>query len=167
MKLLVKQNVGDIHKDHLKILGNVITFLQYNIDGLEFLPFNLNEEQDDYQHAFQRQTGIIFTPTNYRHYRLRLLSVVDALLYIHTSSNDSDAYELSYNLSSIHPKPVFFAVWRGAPIKSPLLKELDQDYPVTYCQFSHPRELLEGFKVFLQKYGKEVLHNHIEKELIS
>ncbi|QUM82187.1 hypothetical protein HWV01_18810 [Moritella sp. 5] len=166
MKLLVKQDVGDIHKDHLKILDNVITFLQHNIDGLEFLPFNLDAEQGDYQQAFQRQTGIIFTPANYRHYRLRLLSVVDALLYIHTSSNDSDAYELSYNLSSIHPKPVFFAVWRGAPIKSPLLKELDQDYPVTYCQFSHPRELLEGFKRFLQEHGKDVIMIKAEKELV-
>ncbi|MDX2320755.1 MAG: hypothetical protein QNK26_09195 [Moritella sp.] len=166
MKLLVKQDVGDIHKDHLKILDNVITFLQHNISDLEFLPFNLSEEQDDYKQAFQRQTGIIFTPANYRHYRLRLLSVVDALLYIHTSSNDSDAYELSYNLSSIHPKPVFFAVWRGAPIKSPLLKELDQDYPVTYCQFSHPRELLEGFKHFLRQHGEQVIMINAEKELV-
>jgi hypothetical protein len=165
MKLLVKQNVGDINRDHLKIVGNVVTFLQNNIAGLEFLPLHLDEDQDDYQLSFQQRTGIVFTPANYRHYRLRLLSVVDALLYIHTSANDSDAYELSYNLSAIHPKPVFFAVWRGAPIKSPLLKELDQDYPVTYCQFSHPKELLEGFKLFLQKSGEKQCVEHEEEQL--
>jgi len=154
MKLLVKQNVGDVNTDHLKIVSNVVTFLQSNLPDLEFLPFELNDELDDYQVSFQKQTGIVFTPANYRHYRLRLLSAVDAMLYIHTSANDSDAYELSYNLSSVNPKPVFFAVWRGAPIKSPLLKELDQDYPVTYCQFSRPQELLEGFKQFLNHYQK-------------
>ncbi len=154
MKLLIKQNIGDANRDHLKVVSNVVAFLEKNIAGLEFYPNSNPDESEDFQAAFQQQTGIVFTPANYRHYRLRLLSIVDAILFIHTSTNETDAYELSYNLSSSYPKPVFFAVWRGTPIKSPLLKELDLDYPVTYCQFSHPRELLEGFKAFLQNYSK-------------
>lgn len=165
MKLLVKQNVGEINNEHLKIVSNVVTFLQGNIPDLEFLPVHLDEDLENYQDAFQKQTGIVFTPANYRHYRLRLLSVVDAILFIHTSSNDSDAYELSSNLSSINPKPVFFAVWRGAPLKSPLMKELDLDYPVTYCQFSHPKELLEGFKTFLETYDQA--QNLLSQETIA
>ena len=153
MKLLIKQNVGDISREHLQIVDNVVNYLKQHISDLEFLPADMAASSDDYQLAFRRQTGIEFTPNNYRNYRLRLLSVVDAVLYIHTSANDSDAYELSHNLSALHPKPVFFAIWRGAPIQSPLLKDLDLLYPVSYCQFSYPQELLDGFKLFLQQHG--------------
>jgi len=163
MKILIKQGVSNENSEHIKIVSNVVSFLKANIENLEFFPYKIEEEYK-FDQNFQKQTGIVYTPANYRRYRLRLLSIVDALLFIHTSSSDNDTYELSYNLSSINPKPVFFAVWRRYPITNPLLKELDLDYPVTYCQFSQPKELLEGFMDFFQKQST-ALSNNIDQEL--
>ena len=72
--------------------------------------------------------------------------------------SESGAFELAYNLHANNPKPVFYAHWVNAPIKTTLLRELDGEYPIVYNEFNSSQDILSGFKDFLKRF------NLLEKE---
>src|SRR5262249_8396932 len=95
--------------------------------------------------------GLSFTPTNFRRYRLGQLRRADAFLYIRTAMSESGAFEISYNVFAEPRAPMFFAVWKQAPIKTTLLRELEEVCDVTYREFEHPEELRADLERFFMR----------------
>ena len=88
---------------------------------------------------------------NFRRYRLRQLRRADAFLYVRTAMSESGAFEISYNVFAEPRVPMFFAVWKHAPIKTTLLRELEEVCDVTYREFEDPEELRGDLQRFFRR----------------
>jgi len=64
-----------------------------------------------------------------------------AMVFIRTSLSESGAFEAAYNVFGGSAVPMFFAVWKGAPIKTTVLRDLDEFGVAQYVTFEHPDEL--------------------------
>jgi len=93
------------------------------------------------QVGFEQSQGLVFNPVNFRRYRLGQLRRADAFLYVRTALSESGAFEVCYNVFAEPRAPMFFAVRKHAPIKTTLLRELDEVCDVTYREFEDPEEL--------------------------
>ena len=94
------------------------------IDGhfahLNFLGGARAQSNASFREDFEHSVGAPFTPQNFRKYRLSLLRNADAFINIRTGMSESTAFEIACNLLGDNPIPMFFAVWRNAPIKTTL-----------------------------------------------
>lgn len=70
---------------------------------------------------------------------MRQLRQADAFLYARTAMRESGAFEVCYNVYQEPRAPMFVAVWKQGPIKTTLLRELDDVGDVTYREFEAPR----------------------------
>ena len=52
---------------------------------------------------------------------------------------------------------MFFAVWKHAPIETTLLRELQEECDVTYCEFEEPEELRGDLQRFFRCIAKATL----------
>ena len=71
------------------------------------------------------------------------------MIIVRTSLSESGAFEVAYNTFGGRRIPMFFAVWQQAPIKTTLLRDLDELCNVTYVVFDHPEELVTPLIAFL------------------
>ena len=83
--------------------------------------------------------------------RLRLLDSSDAMILIRTSLSESGAFEAAYNVFGGPQVPMFFAVWKNAPIKTTLLRDMDELCPAEYVTFDQPEELRDRLAAFLRR----------------
>ena len=75
----------------------------------------------------------------------------DAFLYVRTAMSESGAFEVSYNVFAEPRAPMFFAVRKHAPIKTTLLRELEEVCDVTYREFEDPEELRGDLQHFFHR----------------
>jgi len=68
--------------------------------------------------------------------------------------SESTAFEVAYNIFGGPGVPVFFAIWDQAPIKTTLLRDLNEIAPVRYMTFSNPAELTKPLLDFFGTYLK-------------
>jgi hypothetical protein len=68
--------------------------------------------------------------------------------------SESGAFEVSYNVFSEPRAPMFFAVWKHDPIRTPLLRELEEVCDVTYREFEYPEELRGDLQHFFRRIAK-------------
>lgn len=101
--------------------------------------------------AFENKTGVPFTPKNFRKKRRELLAKSDAMVVIRTGLSESTAFEIAYNLFEGKRVPIFFAIADYAPIKTTLLKELEEYTDVVYCTFNEVSQLKRPLQAFLDK----------------
>jgi hypothetical protein len=73
------------------------------------------------------------------------------MLIIRTGLSESGAFEVSYNIYGGRCVPMFFAVWKQAPIKTTLLRDLDSIADATYITFEHAGELEKPLCEFLSR----------------
>jgi len=99
------------------------------------------ESADTFRASFERETGSAFTPETFRAHRLRQLDQADVFVNIRAGMSESSAFELSYHVFRGACTPVLFLVWKQAPIKTTLLKDLGSLCDVTYLEFDDPAEL--------------------------
>lgn len=73
--------------------------------------------------------------------------------------SESSAFELGYHIfrGRCTPFLFLFLVWKHAPIKTTLLRDLENMCDVTYLEFEHPEELREGIQAFFRT--KALGHN--------
>ena len=74
----------------------------------------------------------------------------DAMMIVRTSLSESGAFEVAYNIFGGRRIPMFFAIWRQAPIKTTLLRDLDEFGCVTYVTFDNPEELRRPLNKFME-----------------
>lgn len=156
LRLFVRQSFTECGPEEAQIVQGVLDLLQ-ELNGrpyaLESLTGLHAESQGSFRLAFAQASGRAFTPHNFRCHRFALLDRADAMIVVRTGLSESSAVEIAYNIFKGRQAPIFFAVWRQAPIKTTLLRELDELATVRYLDFDHPRELrgplLEFFRLLV------------------
>lgn len=152
LNLFIRQPFTESGQQQQQIIQGVLDQVQQvhhqhqplnSLTGLEA------QSQDTFRQAFEQTTGLRFTPSNFRRHRLQLLDQADAMLIVRTSLSESGAFEIAYNTFGGRRIPMFFAVWKQSPIKTTLLRELDEVCQATYVTFDHPDELLVPLMEFL------------------
>jgi carbamoyl-phosphate synthase large subunit len=86
--------------------------------------------------------------------------------------SESGAFEISYNVFAEPRAPMFFAVWKHAPIKTTLLRELEEVCDVTYREFEDPEALRGDLEHFFRRIARATanaadLTSHPRKRAIA
>ncbi|WP_426178155.1 hypothetical protein [Massilia sp. TWR1-2-2] len=116
--------------------------------AFDYLTGIVAESAATFKKSFERQYERPFTPKAFRDQRLRLLDQADAVVNIRVGMSESSAFELAYHIFEGRRTPLLFLVWKHAPIKTTLLRELDDLVDVTYIEFEHAAELRAGIHAF-------------------
>lgn len=141
---------GDAEKEIIQGVLDVLGSLDVAVlTGLEA------QSQDTFRVSFEKTTGMPFTPRNFRTARLNLLRAADAMVFIRTGLSESGAFEAAYNVYGGRRVPMFFAVWKHAPIKTTLLRDLDEFCTTEYVTFENPEELRLSLSSFMTRAADE------------
>jgi carbamoyl-phosphate synthase large subunit len=153
IKLFIRQPFTETSQREAAIVQRVLDVLQ-QIDGkpypFQFLTGRRATNGLTFRHQFEQETGEGFTPKRFRHHRLASLNQADAMVIIRTGMSESTAFEIAYNIFGGPAVPIFFAVWDQAPIKTTLLRDLNDVVPVRYVIFSNAEELALPLLAFLE-----------------
>ncbi|WP_020653490.1 carbamoyl-phosphate synthase large subunit [Massilia niastensis] len=111
------------------------------------------ESAATFKRSFEQEQGLPFTPKNFRAHRLARLADADVFVNIRVGMSESSAFELGYHVFKGRRTPILFLVWKHAPIKTTLLRELDELCDVTYLEFEHVDELRQDIHAFFASIG--------------
>ena len=157
LKLFIRQPLTQSGDESKKIVEGVLQIVEEigrNGMPIEYLTGNTPLSDETFRENFEQSQGLPFNPVNFRRYRLGQLRRADAFLYVRTAMSESGAFEVSYNVFAEPRAPMFFAVWKHAPIKTTLLRELEEACDVTYRQFEDPEELRGDLEQFFHRIAK-------------
>jgi len=151
INLFIRQPFTESDEQQQRMIADIL----HLIDSANGSPYRFNyltgiqaESSVTFKKSFERDHHSPFTPQNFRNHRLRLLDQADALINIRVGMSESSAFELSYHIFKGRRTPILFLVWKHAPIKTTLIRELDDLCDVTYLEFEHVDELREGIHRF-------------------
>jgi hypothetical protein len=154
LKLFIRQPLTQSGDESKKIAEGVLQLVdEIGRNGVrfEYLTGNTPLSDHTFRKNFEQSQGLAFNPVNFRRYRLSQLRRADAFLYVRTAMSESGAFEVSYNVFAEPRAPMFFAVWKHAPIKTTLLRELEEVCDVTYREFEDPEELRRDLQHFFHR----------------
>jgi hypothetical protein len=157
LKLFIRQPLTQSGDESKKIVEGVLQIVDEigrNGVPIEYLTGNTPLSDETFPENFEQSQGLPFNPVNFRRYRLTQLRRADAFLYVRTAMSESGAFEVSYNVFAEPRAPMFFAVWKDAPIKTTLLRELEEVCDVTYREFEEPEELRGDLEHFFRRIAK-------------
>jgi carbamoyl-phosphate synthase large subunit len=153
IKLFIRQPFTETSEREAAIVQGVLDVLQ-QMDTkpyrIQFLTGRQAKNSLTFRHQFERETGQKFTPKRFRNDRLERLNQADAIVVIRTGLSESTAFEIAYNIFGGPAVPIFFAIWAQAPIKTTLLRDLNDVVPVRYVTFSNAEELAVPLLEFLE-----------------
>lgn len=152
MDLFIRQSFTQADEAQQALIQSVIDEIKQQYSNIHFLTGTRAQSRDSFKADFESETGQDFSPVTFRKHRLKLIDRCDAMVFIRTSMSESGAFELSYNLHTKKPKPVFYAVWDQASITTTLLRDLDKEFPVTYKNFSSAQDMMLGLDNFFKKH---------------
>ena len=109
------------------------------------------ESAETFRGSFESESGQPFTPQNFRAWRLNLLAQAQAFVNIRVGMSESSAFELSYHVFKGACTPVLFLVWKHAPIKTTLLKDLGNLCDVTYVEFERADDVRDSVGAFFRR----------------
>jgi hypothetical protein len=144
LRVFVRQPFTRTGERERAVIQGVVDLL-HELDGqphrLQLVTGDQAESSRTFRTRFELDTGLPFTPQNFRARRLALLNRADAMVVIRTGLSESGAFEVAYNIFGGSRAPVFLAIWKNAPIETTLLRELDELVPIRYVTFADPLEL--------------------------
>ncbi|HVK95470.1 MAG TPA: carbamoyl phosphate synthase large subunit, partial [Noviherbaspirillum sp.] len=154
INLFIRQPFTESGQQEQDIIAQVLQL----IDGINGFPYNFNyltggqaESAATFKKSFELKTSLPFTPQNFRDHRLTLLDQADAVVNIRVGMSESSAFELAYHIFKGRRTPILFLVWKQAPVKTTLLKELENLCDITYLEFEHVHDLKPGIQAFFSK----------------
>ena len=154
LKLFIRQPLTESDDESKSIVQGVLQIVdEIGRSGVpfEYLTGNTALSDGTFREHFEQSQGLPFNPVNFRRYRLGQLRRADAFLCIRTAMSESGAFEIAYNVFAEPRAPMFFAVWKHAPIKTTLLRELEDACDVTYREFEDPGELRGDLRDFFRR----------------
>ena len=154
LKLFVRQPLtqsGDESKAVVQAVMRVVAEIGAGDLAFDYLTGEAPQSERTFRESFEAGQGQPFTARNFRRYRLEQLQKAEAFLYIRTAMSESGAFEVAYNVFKAPRAPMFFAIWKRAPIKTTLLRELEEVSDVTYCEFDEPEELRADLQRFFHR----------------
>lgn len=117
---------------------------------LALLPDEEAQNAGSFAEHFEQATGLRFSPDAFRRFRLGMIDAASAMVVVRTAMSESTAFELAYNAYAGPRLPVFFAVWRDAPIRTTLLRDLQSCLPMSrYATFDDPAEVFGELDSFV------------------
>ena len=149
IKLFVRQPFTQSGQEQKQLVQSVLDLL--SLFPVQVLTGTQAEDADSFKQAFERRSGLPFTPKNFRTERLALLKQAEKMVVIRAEMSESSAFEVAYNIASGLKLPIFFAIWKPFPIKTTLLQDLDDLCPATYVSFEQAGELKKPLSEFLSK----------------
>jgi carbamoyl-phosphate synthase large subunit len=154
LRLFIRQPLtqsGNESKEIVESMLRIVEEIGTNGVRFEYLTGNTPLSDQTFREQFEQSQGLPFNPVNFRRYRLDQLRRADAFLYVRTAMSESGAFEISYNVFAEPRAPMFFAVWKHAPIRTTLLRELEEVCDVTYREFEQPEELRADLECFFHR----------------
>jgi carbamoyl-phosphate synthase large subunit len=151
IKVFVRQGFTETGAAEQRVINgvmDVLRSLEVNQQPLSFSLPLVAQTEADFRRSFEEILGKPFDPRSFRSLRLSLLSDCDAFVVIRTGLSESTAFEVSYNCFGGSKVPMFFAIWDQAPIKTTLLKHLEELAPTKYHTFQEPEELVTPLQEF-------------------
>jgi carbamoyl-phosphate synthase large subunit len=158
LKLFVRQPLtesGDESKTIVEGVLKIVDEIDRNRVPLEYLTGNTGLSERTFREHFEKTQGQPFNAVNFRRYRLGQLRRADAFLYIRTAMSESGAFEIAYNVFAEPRVPIFFAVWKHCPIKTTLLRDLQEACDAVYREFENPEDLRDDLNQFFQKIADQ------------
>jgi hypothetical protein len=154
LRVFIRQPYTETGDAECRVVSEVLELLR-SMDGnphqMEFLTGTKAESGSTFRETFTKSTGIPFTPKAFRRHRLVLLDQADVVINIRTAISESTAFELAYHIYQGTQAPVLMLVWSKSPIKTTLLKELDEIADVTYLEFDHASDIAGLLKTFISR----------------
>jgi carbamoyl-phosphate synthase large subunit len=154
LRLFVRQPLTESGPSQQALVAQVLKRIEEH-DGhphaFRYLAGREAQCAESFRAAFEAESGQPFTPQRFRARRLRLLAQADAFINIRVGLSESSAFELSYHVFRGACTPVLFLVWKQAPIKTTLLKELSDLCDVTYIEFEHADDVRDGLGAFFDR----------------
>jgi carbamoyl-phosphate synthase large subunit len=151
LRLFIRQPFTESDAEQQRLIGEIMQLID-SANGspypFDYLTGTSAESALTFKKAFERDQRQPFTPQNFRRHRLALLERADVLINIRVGMSESSAFELAYHIYQGRRTPILFLVWKNAPIKTTLIRELDDVVDVTYLEFEHVDELREGIHRF-------------------
>jgi carbamoyl-phosphate synthase large subunit len=160
LKLFVRQPLTESGDDSKTIVEGVLKIVD-EIGGngvpFDYLTGNAGLSESTFRQHFEQSQGLPFNAVNFRRYRLGQLRRADAFLYIRTAMSESGAFEVAYNVFAEPRAPMFFAVWKHCPIKTTLLRDLQDACDVTYREFEDAEELRGDLQHFFRRVADQCM----------
>ncbi|KQX01801.1 carbamoyl phosphate synthase large subunit [Massilia sp. Root418] len=151
LRLFIRQPFTESDQRQQRMIADILQLID-SANGLphpfQYLTGTEAESADTFRVSFERQQQVPFTPKNFRRHRLQMLQQADVMINIRVGMSESSAFELAYHIFQGRRTPVLFLVWKGAPIKTTLLRELDDLCDITYIEFDEVEELRSGLHRF-------------------
>jgi carbamoyl-phosphate synthase large subunit len=158
LKVFIRQPFTESDEREQRMIGEIMQMID-SANGLphafDYLTGLQAESAETFRASFERSQGLPFTPQNFRRHRLALLDQADVMVNIRVGMSESSAFELSYHIFKGRRTPILFLVWKGAPIKTTLLRELDDLVDITYIEFDDVSELRGRLHQFFKCLVKE------------
>ncbi|HEY9067748.1 MAG TPA: hypothetical protein VIO33_22380 [Burkholderiaceae bacterium] len=154
LKLFIRQPLTESGEGQQALIAAVLARIERHNGaphGFRYLTGHQAESADTFRASFEAESGQPFTPQNFRAWRLDRLAQADAFVNIRVGMSESSAFELSYHVFRGACTPVLFLVWKHAPIKTTLLKDLQNLCDVTYLEFEHADDLDAGLGDFFRR----------------
>ena len=155
VKLFIRQPFTESDVEQQRMISEIMLL----IDSANGAPYPFDyltgiqaESAQTFKQSFEREQNLPFTPKNFRDHRLALLDRADAMINIRVGMSESSAFELSYHIFKGRRTPVLFLVWKQAPIKTTLIRELEDLVDVTYIEFDQVEELRQGIHQFFNSH---------------
>ncbi|MES2256948.1 MAG: carbamoyl-phosphate synthase large subunit [Pseudomonadota bacterium] len=159
LKLFIRQPFTESDERQQRMIADILQLID-SANGLpypfDYLTGTQAESADTFRKSFERNYHLPFTPQNFRRHRLALLDQADVLINIRVGMSESSAFELAYHIFKGRRTPILFLVWKQAPIKTTLIRELDDLCDVTYIEFDEVDELRAGLHRFFSSKALEV-----------
>ena len=160
LKLFIRQPFTESDQAQQSLIGAVLAQIDHhNGDPFSFryLTGKKAESADTFRASFEAETGQPFTPQAFRAHRLSLLAQAEAFINVRVGMSESSAFELCFHIFKGACTPVLFLVWKHAPIKTTLLKDLGNLCDITYLEFEYAEELRSGIDDFFRRRRRDVM----------
>ncbi|HEY2928286.1 hypothetical protein [Piscinibacter sp.] len=158
LKLFIRQPFTESDQAQQGLIAAVLAQIdRHNGDPYSFryLTGRKAESADTFRASFEAESGQPFVPQAFRAYRLNLLAQAEAFINIRVGMSESSAFELCFHIFKGACTPVLFLVWKHAPIKTTLLKDLGNLCDVTYLEFEHADDLRPGIDDFFRRHPRD------------
>ncbi len=153
LDVFIRQPFTESGQEQQRMVADILTM----IDSANGFRYTFNyltgiqaESAVTFKRAFEQETKQPFTPQRFRRHRIHLLQRAQLFINIRVGMSESGAFELSYHIFKGSNAPILFLVWKHAPIKTTLLRELDDLCDITYLEFEHVEELRSGIHHFFE-----------------
>ena len=151
INLFIRQPFTESDREQQRLIDDILHIID-SANGVHYafnyLTGNKAESAATFKKSFELLTSTPFTPKNFRDHRLKLLDQADAFINIRVGMSESSAFEIAYHIFKGRRTPMLFLVWKEAPIKTTLIRELEDLCDVSYIEFDHIDQLRRGIHQF-------------------